>query len=112
MEANTPVNYIKQIIYPQYYYLITHSSGNIWEKEMSKYLRLEWKDWCKHEMNDSFKLKHMLEIFMLNHIYSRKKKITKKENGASLKKNPRNNRRKANQKRFYKIVYYTYMYEY
>ena len=60
-------------------------------------------------------LKHMLDIIMIyfSCIYSKKKEITeKKENGASLKKNPRKSRRKANQKRFYKIVYYTYMYEY
>ena len=42
-------------------------------------------------MNDSYKLKHMLNIIMIyfNRIYVRKKKSPKKEYGASLKKNPR-----------------------
>ena len=66
-------------------------------------------------MNDSYKFKTYVryyhDIFQL-YLLKEKRNHRKKENGASLKKNPRKSRRKANQKRFYKIVYYTYMYEY
>ena len=66
-------------------------------------------------MNDSYKLKHMLDIIMIyfNRIYVRKKKSPKKKRIWGFpKEEPKKSRRRANQKRFYKFVYYTYMYEY
>ena len=64
-------------------------------------------------MNDSYTLKHMLDIIMIyfNRIYVRKKEITEKRIWGFPKEEPKKSRRRANQKRFYKIVYYTYMYE-